>query len=119
MRRRQCYGCTPIRTRPCAVVLYMNLMPSLEVLSVASHGFMLIFLLPSVQNLTFSLARYLHTLVDYLLVHLIRLLAFDMPATSNSADLALQICFGVFGILSTIATLASLHHEDSLGCILI
>jgi hypothetical protein len=40
-------------------------------------------------------------------------------AISSSTDLALQVCFGVFGILSTIATLASLHHRDSLGCILL
>jgi len=41
-----------------------------------------------------------------------------MPDPSNT-ELALQICFGIFGMLGTIATLASLHHRDSLGCILI
>ncbi|KAH8730089.1 hypothetical protein GQ44DRAFT_756593 [Phaeosphaeriaceae sp. PMI808] len=42
-----------------------------------------------------------------------------MPNSPGSTDFALQICFGIFGILSTIATLASLHHRDSLDCVLI
>ncbi|KAF1940864.1 hypothetical protein EJ02DRAFT_494062 [Clathrospora elynae] len=42
-----------------------------------------------------------------------------MSNTSNSTELALQICFGVFGIMGTIATLAGLHHRDSLGCVLL
>jgi hypothetical protein len=42
-----------------------------------------------------------------------------MSAASSSTEFALQICFGVFGILGTVATLASLHHRDSLGCMLI
>ncbi|KAH7094678.1 hypothetical protein FB567DRAFT_9825 [Paraphoma chrysanthemicola] len=45
--------------------------------------------------------------------------ALSMPSSSGSTEFALQICFGVFGIISTIATLASLHHRESLGCILI
>ncbi|CAO2658728.1 Nn.00g064510.m01.CDS01 [Neocucurbitaria sp. VM-36] len=40
-----------------------------------------------------------------------------MP-TNNSTEVTLHICFGVFGVIGTIATLASLHHRDSLGCVL-
>jgi len=42
-----------------------------------------------------------------------------MPNTNDSTELGLQICFGVFGVLSTLGTLAGLHHHDSLGCVLI
>lgn len=36
----------------------------------------------------------------------------------NMDDIAFQICFGIFAILSFFATLAGLHHKESLGCIL-
>ncbi|KAI8934458.1 hypothetical protein NX059_009189 [Plenodomus lindquistii] len=42
-----------------------------------------------------------------------------MSEASNSAEFALQICFGTFGVLGTFATLASLHHRDLLGCMLL
>lgn len=38
---------------------------------------------------------------------------------SASIPISLQVLFGVVGILGTIATVASLHHTDSLGCVLI
>jgi hypothetical protein len=38
---------------------------------------------------------------------------------STSAELALQISFGTFGVLSTIGTLAGLHHRDSLIFVLL
>ncbi|KAF2035404.1 hypothetical protein EK21DRAFT_84476 [Setomelanomma holmii] len=40
-----------------------------------------------------------------------------MSSTNNNTELTLQICFGIFGVLGTIITLASLHHRDSLGIV--
>ncbi|KNG52343.1 hypothetical protein DDE82_000551 [Stemphylium lycopersici] len=42
-----------------------------------------------------------------------------MSNTYSPTELGLQICFGIFGVLSTIATIASLHRHDSLGCVLL
>jgi hypothetical protein len=39
-------------------------------------------------------------------------------AQESSGDFALQVCVGVFGILSTLVAVASLHYRDSLECIL-
>lgn len=41
-----------------------------------------------------------------------------MTDTNDSLKIKLQICFGIFGIVSTVIALASLHYRDSLGCIL-
>ena len=37
---------------------------------------------------------------------------------SDNHERTLQIGFGIVGVLSTVITLASLHHRDSLGCML-
>lgn len=41
-----------------------------------------------------------------------------MSSSSNSTEVALQICFGIFSIVGIIVALAGLHHRDSLGCVL-
>ncbi|KAH6875567.1 hypothetical protein BKA58DRAFT_380051 [Alternaria rosae] len=42
-----------------------------------------------------------------------------MSNADSSTELVLQICFGIFGVFSTVATLAGLHHHVSLGCVLV
>jgi hypothetical protein len=39
-------------------------------------------------------------------------------ASKDSTNAALQVCFGVIGIVGVVITLAGLHYTDSLGCIL-
>ena len=41
-----------------------------------------------------------------------------MSEPNPSADITLQICFGIFGIVGILVALAGLHHRDSLGCML-
>ena len=37
--------------------------------------------------------------------------------TESINDYQFEICVGIFAILSVLATIAGMHHEDSLGCI--
>lgn len=40
-----------------------------------------------------------------------------MADSKSSAELALQICFGAFGILGVFIALAGIHYRDSVGCV--
>jgi hypothetical protein len=42
-----------------------------------------------------------------------------MSDDNESIKLALQITFGIFGVLGTLMTLASIHHRDSIGCVMV
>ena len=37
---------------------------------------------------------------------------------SSSADITLQVCFGIFGVIGLLVAIAGIHHRDSLGCVL-
>lgn len=39
-------------------------------------------------------------------------------ANPTSADITLQLCFGIVAIIGILVALAGLHHRDSLGCVL-
>lgn len=40
-----------------------------------------------------------------------------MASSSSNTEIALQICFGVFGIVGIVVALAGLHYRDSLCCV--
>jgi hypothetical protein len=47
-----------------------------------------------------------------------RLTANKMSDTKQSTNIALQLCFGIVGLIGVLVTLAGLHYTDSLGCVL-
>lgn len=42
----------------------------------------------------------------------------DLSRSKQPNEFILQVCFGIFGAIGTLVTLASLHYRDSLGCVL-
>ena len=42
-----------------------------------------------------------------------------MSSSSSKAEIALQICFGLFSIIGIVVAIAGIHHRDSLASILL